>query len=370
MAGVYVHIPFCAKKCYYCDFYSGPLKANHGEYVDCLIAEIEAKTSLLPDGVSTVYVGGGTPSVLERRELRRLLGCLKEFGAEEFTVEVNPEDVDKELVDIFKGYGVNRVSMGVQSFVDEELRSVGRRHDSIQAIGAVKLLRDGGLPNISVDLIYGLPGQSVDSWRYSLDTALRLLPEHLSCYMLSYEPGTLLHTRLDTGKIAETDEATLEAMFGILCERTAAEGYEHYEISNFAREGFRSRHNSSYWKFVPYLGIGAGAHSFVGGERYSNPANIRVYMAGSVTAWEKEQGDEDSCLTDKMNEFLMVGLRTSDGVDMEDFAGRFGDEAAALVREKALAQSGEGNVVFTRRGFRIPEERWLVSNSIIVEFFW
>lgn len=379
MAGVYVHIPFCAKKCHYCDFYSGPLKVSHVDYVNNLVEELDAKLHLLKDGVSTVYVGGGTPSALEPRELRRLLGRLEKLNPEEFTVEVNPEDVDAAMVKLLVDSSVNRVSMGVQSFVDDELRSVGRRHSAFEAQAAAEALRNGGIKNVSLDLIYGLPGQTEESWRYSLDKAMQIAPEHLSCYMLSYEPGTLLHTRLNAGRITETDEETIARMYRILCESAAREGYEHYEISNFAKKGYRSRHNSSYWKFVPYLGIGAGAHSFIDGKRYSNPTNIRKYMADCVGAWGGERGEreeretkdeENPYITDAMNEYLMVGLRTMDGVDMEDFSVRFGNEAAAVVWRKVNEQTALGNVALTEKGFRIPEEKWLVSNSIIVGFFW
>lgn len=365
MSGVYVHIPFCGSKCYYCDFYSGPLKCDHGEYVNCLLKELDARIGLLGDEISTVYVGGGTPSKLQRKELARLLERLNRLRPEEFTVEVNPEDVDEELTSLLVDAGVNRVSMGVQSMDDEELKSIGRRHTALQATEAVEILRRGGVKNISLDLIYGLPGQSLQSWENSLERVLELNPKHLSAYSLSYEPGTLLWTRLQNGKIEPVGEETIEKMYGILCRRTGECGYRHYEISNFGKEGFFSRHNSAYWKFKPYLGIGAGAHSYVDGKRSYNPSNLKKYMTDCVGA----QVEESLTWGNLMNEYVMVGLRTSDGIDLRDFTRRFGEKEGERIREEALRQSKAGNIEFENDRFRVPESRWMVSDSIIVAFF-
>ncbi len=366
MSGVYVHIPFCGSKCYYCDFYSGPLKCDHREYVDCLLNELETRIGELGDAdVRTVYVGGGTPSKLQAKELDRLLGTLRRFQPEEFTVEVNPEDVNAGLVAILTENGVNRVSMGVQSMIDGELTAIGRRHTVAQVGEAVNDLRRGGVGNLSVDLIYGLPGQTLRGWEESLSGVMELEPEHISAYSLSYEPGTLLWTRLKSGKIEAVDDETVEQMYDVLCARTAESGFRHYEISNFSKDGFMSSHNSAYWRFTPYLGIGAGAHSFIGGNRYYNPSNLKLYMADCIGS----RVMEDLSMQDMMNEFVMVGLRTRNGVDMEDFKFRFGSSDYDRIMAEAERQSKMGNIEITDGGFRVPENRWLVSDSIIVAFF-
>lgn len=365
MGGVYVHIPFCGAKCYYCNFYSGPLKCDHKEYVDCLFKELEARSEQLGEEVRTVYVGGGTPSKLQQKELQRLLQRLAEWHPEEFTVEVNPEDVDEQLAELLVRNGVNRVSMGVQSLNDSELKAIGRRHNAAEAVKAMKTLREGGIRNLSVDLIYGLPDQDLKSWAKSLEGVLSLNPEHVSAYSLSYEPGTLLWTRLQTGKIEAVSEEVVAQMYEMLCRRMREAGFLHYEISNFGKEGFLSQHNSAYWKFAPYLGVGAGAHSFMERKRFFNPSNLKKYMADCVGVREQENLSRE----DLMNEFVMVGLRTSAGVDLDVFAERFGERERRRLEREAEHQIKNGNVVKEGERIRIPEERWLVSDSIIVAFF-
>lgn len=348
MAGLYIHIPFCRAKCAYCDFYSGPLRCFHAEdYADALSRELQARRSEVGE-FRTVYVGGGTPSTISPELLAPFLA----LASGERTVEVNPEDVTPDYAARLRDAGANRVSMGVQSLVDSELRAIGRRHSAAKAVGAYRTLRDNGFDNISLDLIYGLPGQTFRSWRYSLRALLDLEPQHLSAYLLSYEPGTLLHTRLSAGKITEAADSLVERMYDLLCSEAAVAGYDHYEISNFARPGFHARHNSSYWDMTPYLGLGPGAHSFDGTVRRANPADLRSYMAHPDCVFELECENAN----EKHNDLVITALRTACGID----PAVLDDDELAYARRTLVATS-DGRL-------RIPECDWLRSNTILAPF--
>lgn len=359
MSGLYIHIPFCRAKCAYCDFFSTPRRHDSTAYVDAVIAEYEARRSELPDAVRTVYFGGGTPSSLPPDELRRLVRHFAALTPEEFTVEVNPEDVGTALARMLADEGVNRISMGVQSLVDAELAAVGRRHTAARALDAVATLRRAGCRNLCLDLIYGLPGQNIDSWRHSLEGVLALRPEHLSCYALAFEQGTRLWAMRECGKVTEASQELSDAMYRILCSAAAAHGYEHYEIANFALPGCRSRHNSAYWNFTPYLGIGPGAHSFDGTMRRYNHCKIKEYIAAPATF----SIVEEETPTERLNDYVMTALRTSDGIDLSFVADRFGDEAARRLRRLSAADCRYNP---TPRGFRIAEESWLLGDALTI----
>lgn len=344
MAGLYVHIPFCVAKCAYCDFYSGPLRLFEAEsYARALTRELKARRNEVGE-FQTVYIGGGTPSTMPPELLAPFLA----LAPGERTVEVNPEDVTPDYARRLLRAGANRVSMGVQSLVDSELRAVRRRHDAARAVDAFHSLRAEGFRNISLDLIYGLPGQTLDSWRYSLDGVLELGPEHLSAYMLSYEPGTLLYSRLERGEIAETDEDTLCAMYDLLCSRSREAGFGHYEISNFAQPGLEARHNSAYWDMTPYLGLGPGAHSFDGRVRRYVPADLKTYLA----APEKVAKVEEETDAERHNDVVMTALRTARGLD----AALLNDSEHAYA-EANLSRCADGR-------FRISECDWLRANAL------
>ncbi|WP_303323166.1 radical SAM family heme chaperone HemW [uncultured Duncaniella sp.] len=261
---LYIHVPFCHSKCAYCDFYSTHRKEWMEAYTDALINEWRVRSETFDEGIDTLYFGGGTPSSLPTALLKRIIDAL---GLDtrllrEATIEANPEDVSPEWVRfIVNETPLRRVSMGIQSFDDSELHTVGRRHTAARAIEATEILRAEGIANISCDLIYGLPGQDMKSWKRSLSTLTGLRPEHISAYLLSYEPGTRLFAMLDKGKIEETPDEVVEAMYAHLCEVTAKEGYRHYEISNFALPGKEAIHNSSYWDGSPYIGLGRPIHA-------------------------------------------------------------------------------------------------------------
>ncbi len=345
MAGLYVHIPFCRKKCAYCDFYSGPLRGFSPEsYAEALEKELSARN--IADLYQTVYIGGGTPSTMPARLLRSFF----KLAEGEKTVEVNPEDVSDLMAEQWLEAGANRVSMGIQSVVDGELRAVGRRHSAAQALEAFQTLRRAGFENISVDLIYGLPGQTPASWRRSLEMVLALHPEHLSAYSLSYEPGTLLHTRLMTGRITETPEEQVVEMYSDLCNLSRRVGFEHYEISNFARPGYHSRHNSAYWDGTPYLGLGPGAHSFDGEIRSYNPPNFPDYMAYPAGSFRIEE----ETATERYNDMIMTALRTARGLDPR------------LLNPDELAEARRLLIATPEGRLRISEPDWLRADPITI----
>lgn len=361
MAGLYVHIPFCHSKCAYCDFYSIPNQSKGKEYVDAIMAEYEMRKTEIAEPFKTLYIGGGTPSSLPLEDLRRLITALKTTSMKEITVEANPEDVNDTWATAIASMGVNRVSMGFQSMIDEELKFIGRRHSSRQAIEAVKALRQAGITNISGDLIYGLPGQSIESWRYSLATVLDMQLPHLSAYSLSYEQGTRLYAMLISGKIRETDESTYSGMYDILCRQARAAGYEHYEISNFALPGMRSRHNSAYWEYVPYLGLGCAAHSFDGKTRRSNLANINQYLS-QVERHNPPYHIEDENRTDLYNDYIITALRTSEGINLDKMNVLFDTQGLLAAAQPYITQ---GLMTRERNHIKIAEQAWLISDAIL-----
>lgn len=359
MAGLYIHIPFCHSKCAYCDFYSMPKHADmYSQYVEVLCEEWIARKDEVREPIQTVYIGGGTPSILPCSLFQSLCERLELDLAqiEEFTVEVNPEDVNARLLDVLISNGVNRISMGIQSLVDNELRAVGRRHSPTQALTAIRVMKDAGIYNISGDLIYGLPGQTIDTWRYSVDRLLDTGIPHLSAYSLTYEEGTRLWAMLQTGKVAEASDDMVAEMYEYLCKATAAAGMEHYEISNFGISGMHSKHNSSYWDYSPYIGLGPGAHSFDGSVRRANIRDVREYMSTHAQAYEIEHETDDS----RYNDYLITALRTSRGID----PCCFNNAEMSIIRKQEAA----GRLVRLPDGhYRITEQGWLMADAIMTD---
>lgn len=312
----YIHIPFCVSRCAYCDFFSTTALERRTEYAGALVREIAMRR----DGkAETVYFGGGTPSVLEPDDIRRVMEALPpaDTGAE-ITMEANPGDLAKDKLLLLRAAGVNRLSIGVQSFDDTLLRRIGRRHNGQQALRAVRDAQEAEFGNISIDLMYGLPGQDMAAWRKDMETALQTGIRHLSCYCLSYEKGTRLTRQLERGEVKEQDEDTLNAMYDLLCDRLEQAGFEHYEVSNFALPSFRSRHNSSYWTDEPYIGLGAGAHSYDAARRTRswNVSDLDAYIA-AVRRGERPCGQETLTEEQHRMERIMLGLRTKEGVRKE-----------------------------------------------------
>ena len=376
MAGVYVHIPFCARRCTYCDFFSTlSLKESGEAYVEAVVAEARLRRDeLRGEPITTLYLGGGTPSQLPLPLLTGLVNGLKEAldlsALKEFTVEVNPDDVTPQWCAALAPLGVNRVSMGVQSFEDNILRLIGRRHTARQAVEAVACLREAGIGNISIDLIYGLPGQTLTSWSESVRQALALRPQHISAYGLTYEEGTPLWRQRERGEVAEVPEEQCLEMYRILVKRLREAGYEHYEISNFALPGCHSRHNSSYWEDTPYLGLGAGAHSYDGSVRRYNPHDLHRYIDAVLvgnTAFEQEE------LTrwERYDERVMLGLRTARGVDAGRLLRDFGDDAWRHFVDEAQRHVEAGNLrVDTDGRYVLTVDGIMLSDSIIRDLMW
>lgn len=312
---LYIHTPFCQTRCAYCSFYSTTAHELMDRYVAALCHEMELRQG---GNVSTIYLGGGTPSQLGARRLTLVLEAVRTYyGVEEgaeITVEANPDDITPELVEALHRMGVNRVSMGVQSLDDAELLRINRRHTAQQAVEAVLSIREGGIDNISIDLIYGLPGQTLQSFAASIERATTLPVTHISSYALSIEEGTLLHRQLKAGLIAEAEEELTVAMYDLLRLRLREAGYEHYEISNFARPDYSSRHNSSYWDGTPYIGLGPGAHGYDGHSiRRQNTPDLSAYIrAKGDVPHTLEHLSENECY----DELVFTRLRTARGLPL------------------------------------------------------
>ena len=376
MAGVYVHIPFCASRCSYCDFYSTlKLETAGSHYVDALIGEaVLRRCELHGEAVRTLYLGGGTPSQLPLPLLSRLVeglrGALDLHGVEEFTIEANPDDVTPEWCAALPALGVNRVSMGVQSFEDRILRAIGRRHTSQQVVKAVENLHDVGIGNISLDLIYGLPGQTLDSWAESVDRAIALAPRHVSAYWLTYVPGTRLWRQREQGEVTEVPEDVCIAMYHLLVKRLQEAGFEHYEISNFSLPGYHSRHNSSYWDGTPYLGLGAAAHSYDRNVRRSNPHDLHAYIS-CIAAGKTACIEEEMTLWERYDERVMLSLRTAAGMDVERLRQEFGDELAGHFLHEVQRHIAAGNI--RREGdsrYVLTTDGILLSDSVMRDLMW
>lgn len=331
MAGIYIHIPFCRSRCIYCGFYSTTALDLRQRYIDALCREMEIRShrsEVRGERIETIYLGGGTPSQLTFDQLRQLFIYINKVYpltpdssplTPEITIEVNPDDVTVEFAAVLQQLPVNRVSMGIQTFDDQRLRFLRRRHTARQAIEAVSILRAAGIRNISIDLMYGFPGETLADWEADIEAALALDVEHLSAYCLMIEEGTLLHKMFTDDCLLFTDDYPDEEMerqmYEVLIDRLEAAGYEHYEISNFARPGFRSRHNSNYWNGTPYIGLGAAAHSYDIRSRSWNVADIRQYIEGMERGeriFEEELLDDDT----RYNDIVTVALRTKEGIDL------------------------------------------------------
>ena len=367
MAGIYIHVPFCKTRCAYCDFYSTTLEELKPRYVDAVCQELLMRaTYLLGEPILTVYLGGGTPSQLSAEELKKLFYCIdKVYGlrdCQEITLEANPDDLTEEYVEMLASMPFNRISMGIQTFHDPTLQLMGRRHTATQAIEAVSRCQDYGFDNISIDLIYGLPGETPERWRQDLQTAFSLGVQHISAYHLTYEQGTRLWEMLQQGKVSEVDEDTSVELFRMLCDEMQQAGYEHYEISNFALPGYRSRHNSAYWREVPYLGCGPSAHSFDGSSREWNVASLSDYIM-AIEQGHRDFEHERLDINTRYNEMVMTRLRTCEGIPLSALQQRFGKTyhdyclhlAAPFIRQGLLEQQGD-TLRLTREGIFVSDD--------------
>ena len=371
MAGIYIHIPFCKSRCIYCGFYSTTSLELRQRYVEAICREMEIRNER-SEIIDTVYLGGGTPSQLTIEQLRQLFIYINKVYpltpnisplTPEITIEVNPDDVTIEFAVALKQLPINRVSMGIQTFNDQRLQFLHRRHTAQQAITAVDTLRQAGFQNISIDLMYGFPGEALSDWEADIDAALALNVEHLSAYCLMIEEGTPLRQWITNNGQWIMDEELERTMYEMLIDKLTAAGYEHYEISNFARKGFRSRHNSSYWNGTPYIGLGAAAHSYDGRSRSWNVADINTYIKGieqGKRIFEEELLDDDT----RYNDTITVALRTKEGIDLSLLSKKYQDYCMknarrylndGLLELSAVGDSQSPTLHLTRRGLFVSD---------------
>ena len=348
MSGLYVHIPFCKKRCLYCDFFSTTLLERREAYTEAVLTEIAARRNEADEPVRTIYIGGGTPSQLDAELIRCIIEAIGTDEAEEITMELNPGDATQEYLQTIRLAGVNRLSIGIQSFQDRLLELIGRRHNAQQAIEAVQMAKEAGFENISIDLMYALPTQTMKEWEADTETALRLGILHISTYGLMYEEGTALTQLRDLGQITPVDEETENTMYDRLCERLEQAGFVHYEVSNFALPGCESKHNGCYWNGTPYIGIGAGAHSYIGHIRSWNPSDLEAYISG-INNGTLQRESETLTERDLYNESIMLGLRTNKGVLRSQIKG----DMEHWITSGLLRQTADGHIVATRKGIHI-----------------
>lgn len=367
--GVYIHIPFCKAKCDYCDFYSLPEReGTMDDYLKALVAHIR-ETAPLAKGwqVDTVYIGGGTPSYFGAKRISALLGEIKKrFSVTrdaEITCEANPESADLKFLRAIRRAGVNRLSLGMQSACDAELHAIHRLHDFSQVVSAVQWARKVKFKNLSLDLIYGLPGQDMTTWQKSLEAALSMEPEHLSCYGLKVEPGTALDGRVMRGEVLPDDDVQAD-MYLWTVERLRQAGYPQYEISNFARPGFQSRHNLKYWMSRPYIGFGPGAHSDFGGRRYSFVRDLDKYIMGILNGGRVIEEDQLIPHRERGGEYLMLRLRTTRGIEEWEYRREFSMNFDPL-EQKLEEYEHQGWAVKEENRWCLTPKGFLVSNQLI-----
>ncbi len=374
MPGIYLHIPFCKQACHYCDFHFSTTLKNKDEMLVALKVEISLRRSYLFDKpLETIYFGGGTPSLLSGQEIKSLLEEIQENFViaknPEITLEANPDDLSTEKLKELKDAGINRLSIGIQSFSEEDLKFMNRAHNVEQALNCVKDAKDVGFKNISIDLIYGVPTLDDEQWKKNLEIAFSMGVNHLSCYSLTVEPKTALAKMIRDKKVQDIDDEKSVRHFEILMDKAKGAGFEHYEISNFAKDGAYSRHNTSYWKDECYLGIGPSAHSYDRMSRQWNVANnheyIRSIMMGKIPAEREELSPQN-----KFNEFVLTKLRTTWGVDLEILKNEFGAEQALTFETIAGIQIQSELMEKDGKIYRLSRKGKFYADSIASDFFW
>ena len=365
MAGIYIHIPFCKSRCKYCDFFSTTHLEKRAQYVAALLEEWRMRAHEVKEPIHTIYIGGGTPSMLDDSSLQMIIEAIRREGPlnstaisgarqgdeamlQEITMEANPGDITLERAQAWRKMGINRLSIGVQSLDDELLQLIGRRHTAEQARKAVAAAQAAGFDNISIDLMYALPSQTMEQWQKDVAEALQMGVQHISTYGLIYEEGTVLMTLLDHGVIEAVDEDTEMQMYDYLAEQLAANNFEHYEVSNFALQNHQSRHNSSYWNNTPYIGLGAGAHSYDGQVRQWNISDLDTYIAQAMAHQlqpEKEVLSEEQRHTER----VMLGMRTNRGIGIDEIDR---SKAQPYIAQGMLIEK-DNRIVATTKGYHI-----------------
>ncbi len=371
---LYIHVPFCAQRCNYCDFYTQTQQGLRVGYIEALLCELRSRRNeLYPhETLNNIYLGGGTPSLLSIAELERIFSHIYDLypisSDAEITLEANPDDITIDYAQGLKDLPINRVSMGTQSFQEEDLRFLNRRHNRRQVYDAVDRLRHIGIDNLSLDLIYGLPNQTEKTWADNLEQICSLDVPHISAYHLIYEEGTALTRLRDLGKVQEVSEADSVMFFRMLIERLSQAGYEHYEISNFAKPGHYARLNTGYWLGERYIGLGPAAHSYDGKVRSHNVASVKLYTEGWKESKRVYEAEELSDL-ERQHEYLMTRLRTQWGVSLRDYASLFSEQAVEDLLGRAGSYIRRGDLLLSDDVLRLSPSGIFISDAILVELF-
>lgn len=381
-SSLYIHVPYCTSKCIYCDFFSGgAAMADWKVFVDALLNEFASRIGELSVVPDTLYIGGGTPSLMPEREFSRLISSINQTLDKtnswlEFTIEVNPDDVSDYKCKTWKDAGVTRVSMGIQSLNDNELTALKRRHNSKGAIAAYRLLRKY-FNNVSVDLMFGIPGQTLDSWHETIETVIDMRPEHLSAYSLMLEEGTALTMLYNQGRVELPDDEICDAMWEMLSDRFRSAGYVQYEISNYSLPGYRSIHNSRYWSGNPYLGLGPSAHSYNGSNiRRFNPSDLKGYLSHFTSADDTKSGNindirifyNEEILTEgeRIEERILTRLRVKEGIDLKEFRNEFGERHYQRLLDNAAPMISSGEIAVDSDHLFLTKSGIMTSNRIIL----
>ncbi len=373
MAGIYLHIPFCKQACNYCDFHFSTSLKMKASFVDALLTEIELRKSVFDQQtINSIYFGGGTPSLLSEEDLTRIFETLftsfRVSPLAEITLEANPDDLSPEKIKVLKNTPINRLSIGIQSFRDEDLRFMKRAHNAKEALSSIKSCKQAGFTNLTIDLIYGTPGMDTSAWLENLNIAFDLDIPHISSYALTVEPNTELHHQILHQKVSNVDENQSAAQFEILTSQMKRNGYEQYEISSFCKPGAYSKHNSSYWKKDMYLGLGPSAHSFYDNKRLWNVSNNTKYVKSLAQNLLPLQ-EEVLSLEDRYNEYVMTSLRTKWGCSIAEIENNFSSELAAYFRNEIELYVSTENVLVKKEVYYLSEKGKLLADKIASDLF-
>ena len=374
MAGIYIHIPFCKRRCIYCDFFSTTQSEKKAEYVHALVHELEMRKDYVgEEEIETIYLGGGTPSQLSQEELEEIFTYIykvyKVTPDAEITLEANPDDLTPEYVSMLRSLPINRISMGIQTFQEETLKLLHRRHTARQAIEAFRRCREAGFQNISIDLMYGLPGETLETWEQDLQQAIDLHPEHISAYHLIYEEGTTLWNLREQNKVEEAEEELSLTLFKTLIERLTKAGYQHYEISNFCLPGLHSRHNSSYWTGKKYLGCGPSAHSFDGISRQWNVSSLGKYLEG-IRSNQLDFELEELDLYTRYNDFVITSIRTCWGMPLAQLRTTYGETLYNYCLRMAKPHIEQGVLEIKEDTLKLTPQGIFISDGIMSDLLW
>jgi oxygen-independent coproporphyrinogen-3 oxidase len=373
MAGIYIHIPYCKQKCHYCNFFSVATARFMPEVIEAICREAELQKPYLQDNpVETIYFGGGTPSLIGNDFLAKIIDALRAYYPiapnAEITLEANPDDITRQVLDQWKQLGINRLSIGIQSFREDDLRYLNRVHNALTAYECIDLAKAAGFHDLTIDLIYGIPVLTDEAWLENIDAALKFDIPHLSAYALTVEPKTALDLLIRKGKYAPVDEAQAARQFEFLVQRLTARGYQHYEISNFCKPGHFARHNAAYWKGEPYLGLGPSAHSFNGKSRQWNVSGISAYVQ-AIEAQNFPLELETLSLDQQYNEYVMTGLRTMWGCNANELKGKFGNIYMNLFLSGIQKFILNGLVISNNNTYILTNKGKLMADGIAADLF-